>query len=202
MKDELIIKNITRWIPLSNAEIDFFTSRLIHRKIRRKQYLLQAGDVCRHYTFVNQGCLRLYNVDTGGVEHILQFAPEDFWIADLGSFYEEVPSSLYIDAHESSEVLQIAKPDLIATFVNHPSFDRVFRIMMENAFIKLQKRVLQGISSTAEERYLSFVENYPQLVNRLSQIQIASFIGITPEFLSKIRKNLSQKKPANLKQVQ
>lgn len=194
MNYERIIKNISRWMALSEAEVDFFTSRLTYRKIRRRQYLLQAGDVCRHYTFVNEGCLRLFHMGVNGVEHILQFAPEDYWVADIGSFYEEVPTSLHIEALEPSEVWQISKPDLTATFATHPGFDRVFRVMMERAFIKLQKRVLLDISATAEEKYLAFVENYPQLVNRLPQTQIASFIGITPEFLSKIRKNLSRQK--------
>ena len=188
-----IVKNITKWIPLNDAEIDFFTSRLKYRKIRRRQYLLQAGGVCRHYTYVNKGCLRLYSIDENGVEHVLQFAPEDYWVADIASFHEEAPTSLYIDALEPSEILQITKNDLVATYVNHPGFDRVFRVMVEKAFIGLQKRVLQNITSTGEEKYLTFIESYPQLANRLPQTQIASFIGITPEFLSKIRRNLSKK---------
>lgn len=178
---------------MSEGEIKFFSSKLLFRKIRRRQYILQEGDICRHYTFVNKGCLRLYYVDFNGVEHILQFAPEDWWIADIGSFYSETPTKLYIDALEPTEILQIGKPDLIEAFVNYPSFDRVFRVMIENAFVAMQKRVLQNISSTAEERYLTFVESYPNLVSRIPQTQIASYIGITPEFLSKIRKNLSKK---------
>jgi CRP-like cAMP-binding protein len=155
---------------------------------------LQEGDVCRHYTFVNKGCLRLYYVDENGVEHILQFAPENWWIADIGSFYKETPTELYVDALELTEIIQIEKSDLIEAYVNYPNFDRVFRVMIENAFVAMQKRVLQNISSTAEERYLTFVESYPNLVNRIPQTQIASYIGITPEFLSKIRKNLSKKR--------
>lgn len=193
MNYDLIKANICARIELSDEEIDFFTSRLSFRRIRRRQYILQEGDICRHYTFVNKGCLRLYNVDENGVEHILQFAPEDFWVADIGSFHQESPTSLYIEALEPSEVLQISKPDLLETFLAYPSYDRLFRVMMEGAFIALQKRVLQNISSTAEERYLTFVETFPQLINRLPQTQIASYIGITPEFLSKIRKDLSQK---------
>jgi len=196
MNHERIIKNINRWIKLSEEEIDFFTSKLNFRKIRRRQYILQEGDICRHYTFVNKGCLRLYYVDINGVEHILQFAAEDWWIADIGSFYNETPTELYIDALEPTEILQIGKPDLTEAFVNYPSFDRVFRVMIENAFVALQKRVLQNISSTAEERYLTFAGSYPNLVNRIPQTQIASYIGITPEFLSKIRKNLSRKNQA------
>ena len=181
---------------MSDEEIEFFTSNLNFRKIRRRQYILQEGDICKYYTFVNKGCLRLYNVDENGVEHILQFAAEDWWIADIGSFYSETHTSLYIDALEPTEIFQIEKPDLIEAFIKYPSFDRVFRVLIENAFVALQKRVLQNIGSTAEERYLTFVESYPQLVNRIPQTQIASYIGITPEFLSKIRKNLSQKSSA------
>ncbi len=195
MTTERIVKNITRWATLSDAEIEFFTARLTYRKVRRRQYLLQVGDVCRHYTFVSEGCLRLFHGAEDGGEHILQFAPEDYWVADLGSFWEETPTSLYLEALEPTEIWQISKADLTATFVTHPGFDRVFRVMMERAFIKLQQRVLQDISATAEEKYLAFVKSYPQLVNRLPQTQIASFIGITPEFLSKIRKHLSQNKP-------
>lgn len=191
---ERLVENITKWTALSDAEIKFFTSHLTFRKIRRRQYLLQAGDVCRHYTFVNQGCLRLFHVDVNGSEHTLQLAPEDYWVADIGSFHAETPTSLYLEALEPSEIWQISKPDLVATFLTHPSFDRVFRVMMERAFIKLQKRVLLDISASAEEKYLAFIQDYPQMADRLPQTQIASFIGITPEFLSKIRKNFSRKR--------
>lgn len=193
MNYELIKANIGARIQLSEEEIDFFTSRLNLRRVRRRQYILQEGDICRHYTFVNKGCLRLYSLDENGVEHILQFAPEDFWVSDIGSFHQETPTSMFIEALEPSEILQITKPDLLETFLAYPRYDRLFRVMMESAFIALQKRVLQNISSTAEERYLTFAETFPQLINRLPQTQIASYIGITPEFLSKIRKNLSQK---------
>lgn len=193
MNYDLIKANISARMELSEEEIDFFTSRLNLRRVRRRQFILQEGDICRHYTFVNKGCLRLYSLDENGVEHILQFAPEDFWVSDIGSFHQETPTSMFIEALEPSEILQITKPDLLETFLAYPSYDRLFRVMMESAFIALQKRVLQNISSTAEERYLTFAETFPQLINRLPQTQIASYIGITPEFLSKIRKNLSKK---------
>ncbi len=124
MNHERIIENISRSMPLRRHEIDFFTARLSHKKIRRMQYILQADYLCRHYTFVNEGCLRLFHVDAGGSEHILQFAPEDYWVADIGSFHKEIPTSLYIEALEPSEVWQIARPDLMAVFESCPSFDR------------------------------------------------------------------------------
>ncbi len=163
------------------------------RKLRRRQYLLQEGDWCRHYHFVLDGCLRMYFVDEKGNEHILQFATANWWIADIGSFHSEKPSRLNIDALEASEVLRIQKKDLLHLYEKYPKFDRYFRVLTENAFVKMQDRVLQNISSSAEERYRSFLENYPNLSNRISQVQIASYIGVTPEFLSKIRKQLMKR---------
>lgn len=160
------------------------------RKIRRRQYLLQEGDICRHYNFVLNGCLRMYLVDEKGTEHVLQFAIEGGWIADIGSLHADQPSHFCIDALEPTEVLRIAKEDLIDLYINHPAFDRYFRVLTENAFVGMQQRVMQNISSTAEARYLHFLEKYSHLFNRIPLVQIASFIGVTPEFLSKIRRNL------------
>ena len=129
-------------------------------------------------------------VDEKGTEHIVQFATENWWIADIGSFHSEAPSSFYIEALEPTTVLQIRKEDLLNFYTNFPKFDRYFRILVENAFIKIQNRVVQNISSIAEERYQSFLKAYHHLLNRIPQIHIASYIGVTPEFLSKVRKNL------------
>lgn len=166
------------------------TLRVKERNIKRKQFILQESDVCKHYSFVTQGCFKMYGVDPSGKEHNLQFAAENDWIADMGSFYSEKPSKLYIEALEPSIIIQIEKKDLRFCYVNHPKFDRNFRVIIENKFIELQNRVLQNISSTAEERYLSFLEQYPKLSNRLPSTQIASYLGGTPEFLSKVRKDI------------
>lgn len=135
----------------------------------------------------------MYKVDYKAHEHNLQFAIEDGWIADIGSFYSEKPSELYIEALEHAAIFQITKPDLILLYTDFPKFERIFRVLIENAFVALQRRVLQNISSTAEERYLDFLKNYPNLFNRISNVQIASYIGVTPEFLSKIRKSMATK---------
>jgi len=188
-----IIKHFSNYLPLNNSEIVELESKLIERKIKRRQFILQEGDVCKHYTFVVNGCFKMYKIDAKGIEHNLQFAIENGWIADIGSFHSEKPSELYIEALEQSIILQIAKPDLLFLYSHHPKFDRNFRVLIENAFISIQKRVLQNISSTAEERYLDFLKNYPNLFNRISNVQIASYIGVTPEFLSKIRRNIISK---------
>ncbi len=160
------------------------------RSVKRRQFILQEGDVCNHSTFVVEGCFKMYMVDPNGKEHNLQFAIENWWIGDVGSFYSEAPSKLYIEALENSMILQAKKEDQLKLFVNYPKFNRIFRVLAENAMVSQQNRILQNISSTAEERYLYFLEKYPQLFNRISNVQIASYLGVTPEFLSTVRKKL------------
>ena len=169
------------------------TNRVIEKNIKRKQLILQEGDVCRHYSFVVSGCFKMYGADTSGKEHNIQFASENEWISDIGSFHSEKGSLLFIEAIEPSVILQLEKSNLIYLYTHYPKFNRTFRVIIEDKFVELQNRVLQKISSTAEERYLSFLDQYPQLANRLPNNQIASYLGITPEFLSKIRNNISQK---------
>jgi CRP-like cAMP-binding protein len=183
-----VIDQLSNYLPLEKQEIEELENRAAERHIKRRQFILQEGDVCTRYTFVVEGCFRMYKVDETGKEHNLQFAIENEWIGDIGSFHTEKPSELYIEAIENSVVVQINRPDLLHFYVNYPKFDRNFRVMIEDAFVDLQKRVLQNISSSAEERYLDFLENHPHLFNRISNVQIASYIGLTPEFLSKIRK--------------
>lgn len=176
-----------KMIPLSIAENQLVADLFKPRLYRKRQYVLQEGDVCNQFNFVVRGCLRMYKVDEKGNFHILQFAAENGWMIDLGSFHEKSPSELNIDALEDSMVLQISYDNLIALYTEVPKFDRIFRVLIENSFVSLQTRLLQNISSTAENRYLSFMETYPHLANRLPQTQIAAFLGITPEFLSRLR---------------
>ena len=187
-----LIQHIEKIAKLDEAARKDLVAKISYKKIRRKQYLLQEDDVSRHYNFVLTGCLRMYYVDKKGGEHTLQFATKDGWIADIGSLHTNKPSRLSIDALEPSEVLRISKDELIHLYEMHPAFDRYFRVLTENAFVAMQERVLQKISSTAEERYLSFLEKHSHLTNRLSQVHIASYIGVTPEFLSKLRRKLME----------
>lgn len=185
-----ILSNFERYLPLDPEETLLLEGRVLQRRIKRRQFVLQEGDVCKHFSFVVEGCFKMYGVGKKGTEHNIQFAEENEWIADLGSFYSEKPSRLYIEAIEPSLILQIKKRDLLFLYVNLPKFDRNFRVIIEEKFIKLQGHMLQNISSTAEERYLAFLENHPKLARRLPNTEIASHLGITPEFLSKIRKDL------------
>jgi len=162
------------------------------RKMKRKEFFLQEGQVCHHYGFVVSGCLRTYGVDDAGKDHNLQFAAENDWVVDLSSFYSDKPSKLFIETLEPAHLLLIEKNDVIELYRRYPKFVRYFKVIFENKFVEMQNRVLQNISSTAEERYLAFLEQYPGLSNRLPSVHIASYLGVTPEFLSKVRKDLSQ----------
>jgi CRP/FNR family transcriptional regulator, anaerobic regulatory protein len=184
---EPLLNYFDQLFPLNDKEKELVKEKFHSRLYRKRQFLLQEGDVCTHIHFVVRGCLRSYKIDEKGNTHILQFATENNWINDLGSFHGERPSLLNIDALEDTVVLQISRDDLISIYNQAPKFHRIFRVLIENAFIRLQERLLQNISSTAEERYQSFLELYPHLVNRLSQVQIAAFLGVTPEFLSRLR---------------
>ena len=189
MTQNILIQHFNQYLPLGEEEKNTLLNCIIERKIKRRHFLLQEGDICKHYTFVVSGCLKMYKVDNNGKEHNLQFAAENDWIADIGSLHKEKPSQLYIEAIEPSDVLQIGKSDLWQLCTQYHAFDRNFRVIVEEKFIELQNRVLLNISSTGQDRYKAFLEQYPHLANRLPNTQIASYLGITPEFLSKIRAN-------------
>ena len=188
-----IIEHFQKILRLTDAEQELILARTKQRTIKRRQMILQEGFACRHYTFIVKGCFKMYGVDDRGIEHNIQFAAEGDWIADIGSFHSKKPSRLFIEAVEPSEIIQIEQQDLYFLYINIPKLDRIFKVIIENKYVELQNRVLQNISSTAQQRYLNFLEQYPKLASRLPNVQIASYLGITPEFLSKIRKDLSQK---------
>ena len=190
MHVESLILYFDNHLTLTDDEKEAVRKSFSEKHVRRRQFILQAGDVCRLNTFVVEGCFRMYMADDNGKEHNLQFAIENWWIGDLASFHSEEPSRLTIEAIENSIILQISKEDQLRLFVDYPKFNRIFRVFTENALASCQRRVLQNISSTAAERYIDFMNRYPDLFNRISNVQIASFLGITPEFLSTIRKKL------------
>lgn len=160
------------------------------RTLKRKQYLLQAGDVCRHYAFVVSGCLRMYYIDEEGREHCVLFATEGYWLADLQSLHQVRPSHFYIDALEPSTVLLIRREELWTLWNKYHIFDRYFRVITEDAYSDLQMRLVLGHSAHGETRYRIFQQQYPHLVRRLPAVHIASYLGITPEFLSKIKRRI------------
>lgn len=193
MNTELLLQHISRHIQLDQTETDFFISLLQTKKLKRKDYLLKAGDVCKTENFIVKGCVRTYTVDENGMEHIVLFGVEDWWVGDLYSFLTQQPATYFIDALEDTELLQITKANLDKLYARVPKFERFFRLILQNAFIAQQQRINQTLSFTAEQRYLDFIKKYPQLEQRISQKQISAYLGITPVFLSMLRRKRAQK---------
>lgn len=192
MTSKPLVDYFNKILPLDEVEKSFVEAVFKERRVKRRQFILQEGDICKHNSFVVEGCFRMYTVDEKGKEHNLQFAIENWWIGNIGSFHSEEPGKLYIEALENSIILQITKEAQLKLFVEHPKFNRIFRVLAENALVSAQRRILQNISSTAEERYLDFLIGHPHFFNRISNVQIASYLGVTPEFLSTIRKKLAK----------
>ena len=192
MQDNLLLESIAKYIHLNSQEKQYLLSLVKERRLRKRQYLLQEGDICKYTAFVVKGCLRSYFISKNGTEHIFQFAPEGWWTADLQSFNSQNPSIMNIDALEESEVLLFSKADMEELYKKIPQYERFSRIILENAFVAHQDRIMQNICFSAADRYLSFCKKYPQLIQRLPQTQIASYLGVTPEFLSKLRKQITK----------
>lgn len=184
---ELFSEKIRQQISITDEEFEYCKMLFIPKKLRKRQYLLQEGDVCRYTAFVEKGMLRTFTVDEKGNEPILQFSFEGWWIADLYSFLTEEPSIYNIEALENCELLLITKPSWDNLLEKVPAFERYFRILIQNNLIATQQRLMSSLSETAEEKYKKLIENFPGCLQRVPQHMIASFLGITPETLSRIR---------------
>lgn len=189
---EVLCAHFDRYLALDEAERKALRERSRVRRLKRRGFLLQEGEVCRSYAYVVEGCLRMYEMDEKGVEHNLQFAQENEWIVDIGSFHAEKPSSLFIEALEPSVVVTIEHADLLRLYTEHPKFDRNFRVIIEDQFVELQQRMLRRNTSSAEQRYAHFVEQHTELAARVPSVHIASYLGVTPEFLSRLRAKSSK----------
>ena len=191
---ELLYKKITEKIPLSEEEFEVCKALFTPRKVRKKQFLLQEGDVSKYQIFVNKGLLRSYTIDDKGAEHILQFALEGWWTADLYSFFTEEPSLFNIEALEDSELLLINRPSWETLLEKLPVLERYFRILIQNSLIATQRRLMESLSETAEKKYLKFMKMYPESIQRVPQHMIASYLGITRETLSRLRRDIASGK--------
>ena len=190
----LLKQNIGQHISLSENETEAFCNLFEQKLIHKKNFLLREGEICKFEGFVTKGLFRVYHIDKNGFEQILYFAIENWWITDIDSFTNEVPSQLFIEALEDSEVLVISKKDKEFAYANLPEIEKLFRVMTQKTHVALQRRMIDNLSKTAESRYIEFIEKYPQLIQRLSNIQIAAYLGITNVFLSNIRKKIAVKK--------
>lgn len=190
---EALRSHIAKYIDLNEEEFAHGANFFIPKKIRKTHFLLQAGEVCRHMAFINKGCLRSYSIDAEGEEHVVQFAIEDWWITDPYSYLTAEPSSYNIDALQDSDLLLLDKSCYEKLMLELPKFERFFRVLLENKYIASQRRITAALSASAEERYLNFIKNYPAFAQRIPQRHIASYLGITPQSLSRLRKELSEK---------
>lgn len=186
MDYSLLLSGIAKYVELTNEEQDLLAAVLHYRKVKKRQLLLSEGDVMTRTIFVTSGCLRSYAIDKNGTEHVLQFAPAGWWIADIKSYLKNEPARLNIDAIEDAEIIYIEKPDFDALHLKLPKLERYERLLGLNALAAYQHRQIDNATLPAIERYKSFCKLYPSLILTLPQKQIASYIGVTPEFLSKM----------------
>ncbi|MCF0070173.1 Crp/Fnr family transcriptional regulator [Dyadobacter sp. CY261] len=190
--NRMILDHVLRRIELTDAEQTRFISILKIRKLLPRQYLVQQGDVCQYESYVCKGFLRSFYVDERGNDHTLHFAMEDWWISDSTSFHLQIPATRNIVALEASVLLQVEKNDLEQLYQDVPAFERFWRILEQKGGIAQDQRILNAISMTGAERYQALIAKYPTLEQRMPQRHIASYLGITPVFLSQIRKQSSR----------
>jgi CRP-like cAMP-binding protein len=184
-----IIQYINRHITLTPEEEIYFTDLVKVSKLKRKQYIVQPNFVCKYRTYVLNGAMRAYLVDNNGQEHTIAFALDDWWISDYSSYIFQQPATLFVEALEATTIIQLdfnAEQLLMETY---PKFERFFRIITQRSFAFLQQRLLGNLSKTAEERYNEFIDKYPQIALRVPQYTLASYLGMSTEYLSKLRNN-------------
>ena len=182
-----VVKYVQRYIELSAEEQLYLASLLRITRVKKKQYIVQPDFVCRYRSYVVSGAMRAYLIDKNGDDHTIAFAVEDWWISDYNSYIFQTPASMFVEAMEDTVLIQIDYNAEQLLMETHPRFERFFRIITQRSFAHLQKRLLANLSMTAEERYEEFSDKYPKLASRFPQYAIASYLGFSTEFLSKIR---------------
>lgn len=185
---KLLLEGIKKRVVLTPGDEEKILAVCTYRKVKKKRFVLQEGEVLKHMIFVEEGCLRSYSVDNNGFDHILQFAPPGWWISDMRSLLDQTPASINIDAVDDSAIVLIPQSDTEALFDAIPALDRFFRLLLERTLAVQQHRVIDALSLSAKERYNNFCKQYPSLISCLPQKYVAAYIGITPEFLSKMLK--------------
>ncbi|KAB1068687.1 Crp/Fnr family transcriptional regulator [Tamlana haliotis] len=181
---------IRNHVTLTSEEETFLASKVSYRKYLKGQFVVQQGDVCKYESFVISGCTKTYYVDTEGQEHIVMFSVEEWWTADLGSFITQTPADYNIQCIENTELIMISSDDIEELYIKIPKLERFFRRVIERALAASQKRIIRSFSMSAKDRFLYFREKYPQIEQRIPQYMIASYLGITKEFLSKIKSQI------------
>lgn len=189
----MIIQNISKHISLTPEEEVLFLSKTETKNFKAKTILQNAGQICKEGYFVNSGLLRSFNINDNIVEHVMSFACEGWWISDMYSILSQKPGTLFIEVMEDAEVVILSKENQEQLYHEIPKLERFFRILIENSLVANQERLMDNLSLTAEERFEKFCKKYPDLIQKVPQKQIASFIGVTPEFFSKMKGKLLRK---------
>ncbi|AUC16027.1 hypothetical protein BTO06_13060 [Tenacibaculum sp. SZ-18] len=192
MKSKPLIDYFNRIVSLSSEEEEMIREKVIYRRYLKDQYLVQQGDVCKHINFIVEGCVKQFYASPDGLEHILMFAIEDWWASDMGSFITQTPADYNVQCIEKTELIQLNHAHVEELFISIPKLERCFRKITERALVASQKRIVRNFSKTAKERYLFFKENYPTIENRIPQYMLASYLGITKEFLSRIKSQIAK----------
>lgn len=190
---ELLQQYFRDKIEINDEQFEQVKNVFTLKTTQRGELLLRAGDACRQVYFVTNGCLRSYVIDHKGKEFVIQFAPENWWITDINSFYSQEPAMFFIDVIEPSEILVGEKDFQQKLEAIHPDFGPLFNRLIRNSYRTLQKRLVNQLVATAEDRYLDFLNTYSDLARRIPQRMIASYIGVMPESLSRIRKEMTRK---------
>jgi CRP-like cAMP-binding protein len=190
---ELILKNIEQHVTLTSQEKELFLSKTEVHHYKAKTILLNSGAICKHSYFVNSGILRSFNINDNIVEHVLSFACQGWWIGDMYSLLSQKPGNLFIEVLEDAEVVLLSKENQEILYREIPKLERFFRILTENSLVANQERLMDNLSLTAEERFEKFCKKYPTLIQKIAQKQIASYLGVTPEFFSKMKSRLLRK---------
>lgn len=188
-----IVNYVERYIQLTGEEREYFVSLLRINRVKKKQYLVQPDFVCKYRSYIISGAMRAYLVDDKGKEHTVVISIEDWWISDFNSYLAQEPATLFVEALEDSVIIQIDFHSEQLLMERIPKFERFFRLITQRSFAFLQKRILSNLSKGAEERYDEFVSKYPAIANRVPQYALASYLGFSTEFLSKIRNRKTKK---------
>lgn len=191
---EILFKHIEQKVSLTAVDKEMIANFFLRKRLRKKQYLLQEGDICKYLSFVVKGLIRTYNIDEKGDEHMSIFGWEGWWISDFNSFLSMAPSVFYIDAIEESEVFMISRPDYEALTLQVPIMDRYFRILFQNSLVTKERRLMSSITHTAAQKYEQLIASSPEIIDRIPQNMVASYLGIAPETLSRIKRSLAHKK--------
>lgn len=182
-----IIKNISRFIDLTDQEKEILVSHLRIIKVKKKQFIVQPDFVCQYRSYVLKGALQTYLVTNEGQEHVIALSVEDWWTSDFASYITQQPATLFVEAIEDTTLIQLSYKNEQELYEQVPKFERFFRLQVERSGVAIQKRMLWSLSKTAEERYDDFVKRFPTFLQRFPQYVIASYLGMTTQFLSKIR---------------